>query len=965
MHFHHNIYLSFQKLIYYILFQIICFSAYNQENYLTAKYRVTNGLLSNDNYRIYQDLNGYMWILSEKGLTKFNGFDFKYFTTLQGLKTNDVWDLFVDSKNRKWLVFFGHGIQYIENDTIKNLKESSKLENLICVGEHQDTIFFNQYDENRELKKRFFYSPGGVFKEYILKKNEMFLVYNFKDFGTQYFINNNKEIFKYNLVNQELIKKNVKLYSYDGYFLKENQPFFIYDNLKGGNRTIAYHENGDIIDLSSTFPSKELEKIHYDFTSKYIIIKTFSGYIVYRDFKKLDRDLSIEKILNELSILKGRDIAHLLIDNEKNLWVVENRGEIFFFPSTGFWYKRLLSDSKESVGNSFKETIRGDDDNYFVNKNNKIYQIDEFDHLKRLKLDLNTIRYYEYCEKRLLVLTDYYLYECNTKTDQKKIIYQSKNRMFKFQRLSEDKILIDNGDIVSLVTNKVVESLNYLPKKIRQFWVYDSLIICLTIKGAVLIDLKKNINKTINLKGIQDVLFYKNSLLVTVENKLYLMKLDDLVPILIYTSSYAIRHISFQKENLNVITDRYLMFSSINLSQNTLSGSLYKDLSSYDFQVNNIQTLDNGGTYLFSTDGVFYTKDFQLKSKAVSIPFIIKNHNKDSKIQLIQPTNSFVIELESISYNALGKVMYRYRLENQKNNEKSQYIYTNDSKIIINDLPIGKYKIYIESSNNIFSSFGNGQYLNVTISPSIFETAWFRIVVVIIIISLILITIYVTKALVNFRTRRKIKIKELELRALRAQLNPHFIFNVLNSIQGIMFYENKEKANKYIHSFSELIRSVLNNSRQLKVSLADELKLINNYLELENMRFNNTLTYSIENHFNVEPESIPVYGMVIQPFVENCIIHGFKTNQKDKCIKIDCNLIGHQLKIQIEDNGIGREQASQMKKGTIHKSWASTILKEKSDLLNSINENELLIEIIDIDDHEGNTGTRVIIKMNI
>jgi len=153
------------------------------------------------------------------------------------------------------------------------------------------------------------------------------------------------------------------------------------------------------------------------------------------------------------------------------------------------------------------------------------------------------------------------------------------------------------------------------------------------------------------------------------------------------------------------------------------------------------------------------------------------------------------------------------------------------------------------------------------------------------------------------------KFSQLRLDALRSQMNPHFIFNALNSIKSYTIENNQEKAIFYLTKFSKLIRSILESSREEQITLAEELKILEMYIEIENDRFKNDIVFSLEVNKAIDVEKVKVPALFLQPFVENAIWHGLSTKKGKRMlsVKVSKSKIPDILEIRIEDNGVGRK----------------------------------------------------------
>lgn len=211
------------------------------------------------------------------------------------------------------------------------------------------------------------------------------------------------------------------------------------------------------------------------------------------------------------------------------------------------------------------------------------------------------------------------------------------------------------------------------------------------------------------------------------------------------------------------------------------------------------------------------------------------------------------------------------------------------------------------------------------------------------------------------------RVLSLEQRMLRSQMNPHFIFNSLNSIKQFIIVNEKEKAVRYLNKFAKLMRKILDGSSKRETSLAEELETVDLYLKIENMRFSNDIDINIQIDPNLNTELIKVPSLVLQPFLENAIWHGLSDKEGDKKIWIHVEREKDlQLRISITDNGIGREMAEERKTKRQHKrkSVGLTNTKERLSYFASNYQKDYDIEFHDLQEANGNaSGTQVVLKI--
>jgi LytS/YehU family sensor histidine kinase len=212
-------------------------------------------------------------------------------------------------------------------------------------------------------------------------------------------------------------------------------------------------------------------------------------------------------------------------------------------------------------------------------------------------------------------------------------------------------------------------------------------------------------------------------------------------------------------------------------------------------------------------------------------------------------------------------------------------------------------------------------------------------------------------------------LAESQLMALRAQMNPHFVFNCLNSIQECIVTQKYGEASLYLNKFAKLFRSVLNNSSKGMVTLSEETEVLELYLALEHMRFEKSFTYTIHIDEELETDEMLIPSMLLQPYVENALWHGLmhKEGERKCCISFK-RKTNHVFSCEIEDNGIGRKKALELKeqqnKSKRHVSRGMAISKDRIDLLQKQGQHAHL-EIIDKYDDAGMaTGTKVVIELS-
>lgn len=319
--------------------------------------------------------------------------------------------------------------------------------------------------------------------------------------------------------------------------------------------------------------------------------------------------------------------------------------------------------------------------------------------------------------------------------------------------------------------------------------------------------------------------------------------------------------------------------------------------------------------------------------------------------------NNCVIRFSAINHSLQGNIWYRYRISNQ-----AEWQQTKNRTAIYTSLIPMEYAFEVQSKNED-EFWSESSIYSFTIKPPWWQTKWFS--------SFVILTLgyfgYLIAIYRNRRFKKELEIKRhldaLEKSALQAQMNPHFIFNCLNSIQNFILKNEKKKAVQYLARFAKLVRSQLQASVDGKINLTEEIGLLDNYLALEQERFNNSFEYNIIASEDLDPITIEIPPSLIQPFVENAIVHGLEPNSKNGKVSVGFCKIGDDLVVKIRDNGSGIQTQNNSKTIRRHKSLGSKLTQRRLTLINDQNNEpiqykNLINELGEIE------GTEVTLKIN-
>lgn len=317
--------------------------------------------------------------------------------------------------------------------------------------------------------------------------------------------------------------------------------------------------------------------------------------------------------------------------------------------------------------------------------------------------------------------------------------------------------------------------------------------------------------------------------------------------------------------------------------------------------------------------------------------------------------------LRTTNYKSQHKGLYKYRFRNSD----TWSLGSTGELILINPL-YESYQLEIRYRNE------NGEWTKpyvltrFSIAPPFYQTFWFYLLIsfLLLVISVFFLVRRVKALHHKNEIRRNMEI--LEQKALLAQMNPHFIFNALNSIQSFLLYNENEQAERYLLKLSKLIRMTLTNSRETEIPVQRELDSLKMYLELEQMRFKNRFDFEL--HIGLSNADLHrlIPPMLIQPFVENAIIHGFKGLKEGGKIELNVkNISNRVLHVEVIDNGHGYE-AGKEQETKDHKSYGTQITSERLNLFRQKYQSEFTFKIERMTDAAGNSlGTRVLVSIPV
>lgn len=332
--------------------------------------------------------------------------------------------------------------------------------------------------------------------------------------------------------------------------------------------------------------------------------------------------------------------------------------------------------------------------------------------------------------------------------------------------------------------------------------------------------------------------------------------------------------------------------------------------------------------------------------------------------------NDITFEFQGTDLSAPQAIQYRWKLEGL---DETWSPFSENNTVRYANLAPGQYSFLVKSLNSNEIESSEPITFPFTIQAPFWQKKWFPWTIAGL---LLLLLGTVVKKRFNQLKRKshqkeqqlsmEKKMLELEQKALQLQMNPHFIFNTLNSIQALIGQKDPKQARYYLSKFSRLMRKVLENSRSELIPLSDEMDSLDDYLSLEQFGKDQAFTYEITANPGIATEEVFIPPLLIQPFVENALVHGLASSGKNGRITILFEQNQDQLLCTVADNGIGRAAASRQKsqRESHHKSMGLQVTAERLNLLNkNIRDGFIIEDIINQDGSPG--GTKVLIKVTI
>ncbi|NEN22156.1 hypothetical protein G3O08_01395 [Cryomorpha ignava] len=899
------------KKFHIILFLMIWNFSFAQEY---TNFSVTEGLPSNHVYRLVQDKKGFIWVFTDKGLARFNGTEFRTFTTRDGLPTNDIWDLRIGPDNKVWYFSKSPSLGYILNDSVYNFPSCKPNTAFYPSSTFQmgNTFVFGNTAESIALIDGCWQTVKNIGEIKLpLEKNKILSEKEKRDVLT-YLQSSVDEIFDIDEANWVLNTRFVShdsllvmIYS-DGYNIYNintgktysgNMPMKLTPQYAYFNRVTFANDEIQLTGFGFLAPLKK----DYSISE---VIKIPGNLQAHFSFRDRTGNIWAATFANGIYMLPQikKDIVYLLQGRKVKLFCTKTEPVIANVLDDGFYeyntdaknFEQLVSEKGFIYSAKYIPELQT---NYLISESH-IFVLNQNGKIKKVSNKTLAIKNISFCNGYLYGTTSHGLYKIDSETLAKVDSYEQYGVMDLI--LFQNKLVLGTSSGLAFLENERIQNINstaelFQKPILKLYKTADNLLlVCTDGFGAYLTDFEK----ALPLPGSE----YLSIETAFIEhNEIWL------------TSEVGVLHYS-------KIGEEYQLTEKLDENNGLLSK-----------RINSIVALEK--EIMLGTDNgvVIIPKNQKKTDQVLDVYFTVANFNSQSllgkkKTVRYASNNDLTIGVSSIDYSQSGQdVSFEYKLMPAQ----TDWSKTTSKDIHFSDLPPNDYQIWIKKGTIEKS-------MHFSILPLWWQRIESKIALGLLMLLFVATVIYkYQKFQIKKRFRALItqkKLAENELYALRAQMNPHFVFNSLAAIQYYINENDFATSEKYLVKFSKLIRQFFELSRVEEITLETEIGLLQNYLDIEKLRFKEKLAYHIklDPFLNMQETKIP--SMLLQPIVENAVNHGIFNKGKSGHIDLNfTNIANNEFLVEIVDNGVGFANSKKKQSGRIS---SSTVLQNRLDILN-------------------------------
>lgn len=953
--------------------------------YQKTQYSIDEGLPSNECHDVVQDSHGYLWIATDRGLCRFDGYNFKLYGISEGLTSLSCYDLFIDQEENIWITTAGKKIFVYdhESDSIHLFQYQHKIDEfsdaIITLKEvfvdSLSTVYvisnwFNLFSINKKGETHFYSSRKEFRSRNILSIDDQ-LVVNYDTYDKEIKVKKGK-ISEF----RNLATKSLPLYYED--ILLDLEWNVEWDGDRGGVKVWNIENRGCLV---SNYDMLHFIEDTNSITS--IRRKLIQSLLIQKDGRILTGELNkrgiklysgIDDLINNVfqPFLEEISVSQIIQDRQGNIWATTLEEGLFYFKHTNLEQLETYMQSPVKIS---EIEVMSNGLAYLVENN---FHLTTFDLEQRISKEVKRSDYQIYSldiglnENKLLVSQKYSsIFEDDKWTDLRfstgeigsNIVYLSRMTV-----LDTAEIFGHQRDLFLIFTDAnindrklTVKAFKY-PYRINAVEKLGTYIYLLgTLDGLKIYDDRQvihldSISQLFNSR-VNDIKKWKNNYLIGTQGS----------GLLLWNGKEKVKQFSVENGLVSNNIERLKVDGKNRIYAITKAGLSVVDLDTNDVPNISNYTVSNGlptnevldvdfykdETYIATGKGLFKISG-QYAKRDLNQPIFEYVTCNDSQLQIRDLRTAFSFNENNISFHfrtldlsLRGKINYRYKLN------EAEWIRTDEPLANFASLQPGIYTFEVQSQSADMA-WGPISRVDFVIKKPWWNTILFYLLLGSIFV-LLVFAFYINRILkLKQENQLQTKLVELERSALLAQMNPHFIFNCLNSIQNFIISNEKDRAMEFLAQFAKMIRQNLSASADAKINLDKEISMLENYLQLEQLRFSNKFTYRINVEDTIDLYETVIPPLLIQPIVENAVLHGVQGLEQGE-IKIDFNIEAAHLVVTVVDNGGGIKEHKPR-----HRSFGKSITEKRLDFINGIKNKDVHLKT-----DSSSSGTTVELRISL
>lgn len=952
---------------------------------------VADGLASATFYDVFQDQKGYVWFCSEAGVTRFDGLYLEHFTMDDGLADNEVFGLYQDRQGRIWARAFNGQLSYFQGGYHYNQSDLPALAGLATpdwiTHIHEDAaghLYFAQRSSGFSV----LLAGGDRLQCDAAMLRTLWEGYHTTNalpppssppqvLGFQSIDDTTTRIFT-TLGTMALVPATGNLQVVQHFSREISQVHFV-----GQGRVLATQQQAPLTVLAYTRGDFVPFYTHPRATAKTIIPLQLDaqGTLLLGTLGdglfRIDTRAAAPRITQQY--LAGKAVSNAMTDNEGNLWVTTLGDGVYLLPSNavltytqvhGLSSNDLYAITGNARGDIYVGNARGDIDH--LRPDGRIAPLFPYQSAATAYNRINDL--WADGQGRIWAGSDQRLTLEGRTLD---------------PRIRSAKMLAPSpGGGLYVATGKGVYAVTPFGES-QEIWNRRATAVLPISDSAAWIGSNAGLYRYAHGQGvvpfgegepalrgrISDIAYANAGILCLCTSNGVVLLRDTLLQHLTQRDGLAgnvCRDLFIQPDDQSIWMATQAGISHFKVNARDLSLDFLANYSkSENLASNDIRRLyvDERRVWMATSEGLSYFDLLDRRASTVPPPIYITSvriWEGDTTLHdayhLPHHRNNIHIGYTGISFQSGARLRYQYRMEGID----TEWITTYVPEVQYPDLAPGSYTFQVRALHADGTPSTSPATVRFVIHPPWWRTWWFYVLATLTGGGLTALVVgYIVR---NRRQKEQLsrQIVESEQMALRAQMNPHFVFNALNSIQHFITMEDELSANYYLTRFSKLMRQVLENSKHSFITLQEEIDTLQLYLELEKLRFDSKFSYRIDLAPDVNDYDTEIPSMIIQPFLENAIWHGLMPKQGEALLTLTFEVEEDGLRCTIEDNGIGRSAAAAHQQGRDkkHKSTGIANTVKRLSLLSKVKDERKLMQIIDLYDDSGQPrGTRVVLRI--